>query len=115
VGGALLVNYSYNSGPPAFATLIGLIWLAVVVSIGVRTASAALVAGLMFGLVPGIFSTYLPTSVGELPSVLFGVGAILVIHNPDGVVAMHAAQLQWLVSKVTRRTPDVDKQPVTAR
>lgn len=103
IGGALMVMYSYSSAPTAFSTVAGLVWLAVVVSIGVRTASAALVAGLIFSVVPGIFATYLPTSLGELPSVLFGVGAIMVVRNPDGVVAMHAAQLEWLIGKILRR------------
>lgn len=99
VGGSLVVLYSFSASPTGFATIGGLVWLAVVVSIGVRSASAALVAGLVLGLVPGVFATYLPTSVGDLPAVLFGLGAILVTRNPDGVVAMHAAQVRWLLGR----------------
>jgi branched-chain amino acid transport system permease protein len=100
VGGGLLVLYNNNALPSSFATLGGLVWLAVLVTVGVRSNVAAAVAGVGFALIPALFVNYLPVSVAEVPTALFGLGAILVTRNPDGVVAMHGRQLNWLGRRV---------------
>ena len=46
----------------------------VLVTIGIRSTSAALIAGLSFAFIPEVFATYLPTSWGEVPPALFGLG-----------------------------------------
>ena len=94
--------------PESFATFSGLIWMAVLVTIGVRSTSAALIAGLSFAFIPEIFATYLPTSWGEVPSALFGLGAVLVARNPEGTLAMHARQLEQLMSRRHRSRSLVD-------
>jgi branched-chain amino acid transport system permease protein len=48
---------------------------------------------------------YLPTRWNSIPPALFGLGAIFVARNPDGVVAFHARQLEWMLSKRRRPTP----------
>lgn len=101
-GGALLALYSLSALPPSYATLGGLIWLAVVVTLGARSSSAALIAGLTFTVVPGIFLQYLSPSLSQVPTALFGIGAVLVARNPDGLVAMHGRQLRHLFARRDR-------------
>ena len=97
IGGALLAIYADAAIPNSYATFSGLIWLAVLVTVGVRSLSAALIAGVLFSILPQVFLTYLPTSWGELPPALFGLGAVLIARNPEGTLAMHARQLRQLV------------------
>jgi branched-chain amino acid transport system permease protein len=97
-GGALLAMYSGAALPASYSTLAGLVWFAVLVTIGVRSNVAAAVAGLVFVFAPAIFTTYLPTSLANLPAALFGVGAIMVARDPDGVVASYARQLERLLT-----------------
>jgi branched-chain amino acid transport system permease protein len=98
-GGALLALYSLSALPTSYATLSGLTWLAVVVTLGARTSSAALIAGLIFTVIPGIFLQYLSPSLSQVPTALFGIGAVLVARNPDGLVAMHGRQLRALTGR----------------
>ena len=75
-------------------------WLAVFVTIGLRSITAAVVAGLSFTLLPGIFQTYLPTAWGNVPTLLFGLGAVAVAAHPDGQVAANARLVQGLLLKM---------------
>jgi branched-chain amino acid transport system permease protein len=99
IGGALLAIYAQAAIPDSYATFSGLVWLAVLVTVGVRSVSAALIAGVLFSILPQVFLTYLPTSWGELPPALFGLGAVLIARNPEGTLAMHARQLRQLLSR----------------
>ena len=103
-GGFLALNYQ-SSLPDSFNPFIGLIWLAVLVSIGSNSIMAALVAGLSFTLLPGVFQTYLPTDFAHVPVILFGLGAILLARNPEGVIAMHGRQLADAVARRGARKP----------
>jgi branched-chain amino acid transport system permease protein len=105
VGGGLLAVYAGAAIPDSFATFSGLIWLAVLVTVGVRSPMAALVAGLLFSFLPAITTAYLPTSWGEVPPALFGIGAVLVARNPEGTLAMHANQLRQLVAGRRAQSP----------
>jgi branched-chain amino acid transport system permease protein len=91
-----------SAQPTAFATFGGLVWLAVLVTIGIRSITAAALAGLAFTMLPNVFSTYLPSSPkwAEVPALLFGLGAIGLAANPEGVVAQNARYLERLVIKV---------------
>ena len=99
VGGALWAMSSGVALPSNYATLAGVIWLAVLVTQGIRSNTAALLAGLSFTLLPGVAQAYLPTSFGNVPPILFGLGAIAVARNPDGVLAMQARQLRGLLER----------------
>jgi branched-chain amino acid transport system permease protein len=101
-GGLLALNYGYAL-PTSYATFAGLIWLAVFVTIGLRSVTAAVIAGLSFTLIPGVFQTYLPAVWGNVPTLLFGLGAVGVAVNPEGQVAMNARLAQGLVLKLIRR------------
>jgi branched-chain amino acid transport system permease protein len=108
IGGGLIAIYTAAAVPGSFATFSGLIWMAVLVTIGLRSTSAALIAGLSFAFIPEAFATYLPTSWGEVPPALFGLGAVLVARNPEGTLAMHARQLEQLLGRRHRAKSLVD-------
>jgi branched-chain amino acid transport system permease protein len=87
LGGGLYVTYAEVSLPGReFDALIGVVWLAVVVTWGVRSITGALVAGLIFAVVPALFSQYLHGDWLEVPTMMFGLGAIALAREPRGVV-----------------------------
>jgi branched-chain amino acid transport system permease protein len=77
-----------------------LVWLAVVVTMGVRSITAAVLSGLAFSLLPGVFQTYVPTHWAEVPAVLFGLGALGVARHPEGVVLYNGRQISQLLSRM---------------
>jgi ABC-type branched-subunit amino acid transport system ATPase component/branched-subunit amino acid ABC-type transport system permease component len=97
-GGVLIgiVNFSVarSTAPP----LIGLVWLAVAVTFGVRRPGGALLAGLSFTCSAAIFTwigeDFLPgafkdlTTAPQFVAILFGLGAINLAKNPDGLLAL---------------------------
>ena len=103
VGGGFLALNFQSFLPDSYNAFVGLIWLAVLVSIGSRSIIAALVAGLAFSLLPGVFSTYLPQDLAEIPVILFGLGAVMLAKNPDGVIAMHGRQLHDHLARRAQR------------
>lgn len=105
VGGALLAVTLGVALPANYSTLGGVIWLAVLVTIGIRSNIAALIAGLTFTLLPGIASTYLPSWFAQVPPLLFGLGAIGIAKNPDGILAVQARQLRSLLGKLRSTRP----------
>jgi branched-chain amino acid transport system permease protein len=109
LGGALLAMDSGSALPTSYATFAGLVWLAVLVTWGVRSITAAVLAGLTFTIIPGVFTTYVPSKFGDVPTMLFGLGAVFVATNPDGQIAMNARQLQALAVGLRRRGP----KPIT--
>lgn len=102
VGGGFLAMNFQSTLPDSFNPFLGLIWLAVLVAIGSRSIVAALVAGLLFYLMPGIFATYLPTSLAEVPVILFGLGAIAVARNPEGAIVQTCDEIVHLVGRIRR-------------
>jgi branched-chain amino acid transport system permease protein len=107
VGGGLLALYANAAIPASYDVTTGLIWLAVLVTVGIRSPGAALFAGLAFAFIPEIFASYLPTSWGNVPPALFGLGAVLVARNPEGTFAMHARQLRGIVSRYQHGEPSI--------
>jgi ABC-type branched-subunit amino acid transport system permease subunit len=101
LGGVLLatndVAITSNSVPP----ITGLLWLAGVVLLGVRRPAGAIVAGLFITLMPALLTGFtLPfdlahrsgTRAAEVPTILFGLGAIALARQPDGVFQNIARQ-----------------------
>jgi branched-chain amino acid transport system permease protein len=68
--------------------------------LGVRSIAGAAIAGLAFALLPGVFQTYVPVRWAEAPAILFGLGAISVAKDPDGVVVRMGRQFRQLVEMV---------------
>lgn len=103
VGGGFLALDARVAQPESYATFAGLVWLAVIVTLGVRSITAAALSGLAFALLPGVFQTYVPAQWGEVPALLFGLGAIMVARHPEGIVLFNGRQLRVLLSKLTSR------------
>jgi branched-chain amino acid transport system permease protein len=104
VGGGFLALYARLAQPDSYATFLGLVWLAVVVTMGIRSVTAAALSGLAFALLPGVFQSYVPARWGEVPAVLFGLGAVMVARHPEGAVVHTGQQLRAVLSK-QRSTP----------
>jgi branched-chain amino acid transport system permease protein len=101
VGGGMYVIYNGVALPQSFDAIVGLTWFAVVITNGRRSNNAALAAGLFYTLIPQLFTTYLPTSLGQVPTLLFGAGAVLLARNPDGIITMNGRQLTALARRLT--------------
>jgi branched-chain amino acid transport system permease protein len=102
LGGALLAMAQTTFQPSEFATFAGVVWLAVLVTIGVRSNAAALIAGLTF-VFPSALLQYYFSTVTVLPTilqVLFGLGAIGAAKFPDGTLAEQSRHLRRLILRV---------------
>ena len=66
IGGGLLAVAQSTVVPSEFATFAGIVWFAALVTIGIRSTAAALVAGLAFVMLPAIVQAYLPTWTANL-------------------------------------------------
>jgi branched-chain amino acid transport system permease protein len=83
--------------PSDIVTASGLVWLAVVVTTGVRGSTGSLLAGMAFGIIPGVFALYVThPGWGSIPTILFGLGAVALAQEPRGVLALHASQFAAL-------------------
>jgi branched-chain amino acid transport system permease protein len=100
IGGGLLVLAQTTFEPSEFATFAGVVWLAVLVTIGVRSSAAALVAGLAFVMLPALAQAFLPSWTANLLPVLFGLGAISAAKYPDGVLAEQGRRFRRLLLRL---------------
>jgi branched-chain amino acid transport system permease protein len=99
IGGALYAMAQTTFEPSEFATLQGIVWLAVLVTIGVRSTAAAVIAGVILVFPSAIFQYYWP-SITNLPVWLqigFGLGAISAAKYPDGALAENGRKLRGLL------------------
>jgi branched-chain amino acid transport system permease protein len=115
IGGGFLVTAQTSAQPGNFATFLGVVWLVVLVTVGVRSNVAALVAGLFFVMLPALALAYLPNWTAEILPVLFGLGAITAAKFPDGTLA-RGGQLfrRWLLRVANRRRPRLPGEPAAA-
>jgi branched-chain amino acid transport system permease protein len=102
IGGALLALAQTTFQPAEFATFAGVVWLAVLVTIGVRSNAAALIAGIVFVFPLALAQYYLSswTWVPNALPVLFGLGAISAAKYPEGALAENSRRLRRLVLRV---------------
>ena len=98
LGGVLLATTQVTITSGATGSLpyplVGLLWLAVVVVYGVRRPAGAVVGGLVIALFPAILSggftlpfhllSWSGTQATEIPTALFGLGAVFLARQPDG-------------------------------
>jgi branched-subunit amino acid ABC-type transport system permease component/ABC-type branched-subunit amino acid transport system ATPase component len=98
VGGVLLGLFSFSVSQTTAPPLIGLFWLALAVTFGIRRPGGALLAGLAFtggtalfhwigGVLPGGAINDLVTSAYFVP-ILSGLGAITLAQEPDGLLSL---------------------------
>jgi branched-chain amino acid transport system permease protein len=103
LGGVLLGIAQGNMAPADVVTATGLVWLAVVVTTGVRGSAGSLLAGMAFGVIPGVFALYVThPGWGGIPTILFGLGAVALAQEPRGVLALHASQLAGIQRRLRR-------------
>lgn len=100
IGGGLLAMNFGAAIPANYTTLTGVVWLAVLVTAGIKSNMAALIAGLMFSVIPGAAVLYLDGSWGQLPPILFGLGAVILATDPEGFVMQNAKALSRLLLRL---------------
>jgi branched-chain amino acid transport system permease protein len=86
LGGGLYAVAIGRAAPASFSLIIGIVWLAIVVTWGVRSIVGALIAGIIFVVAPQLVSLYLTEGWTEVPTMLFGLGAIALAREPRGVL-----------------------------
>jgi branched-chain amino acid transport system permease protein len=113
IGGGLFAMSTKQAVPLDYATLAGLVWLAILVTFGVRSNVAALLAGCVFVLAPAFVQTYLQLSAtwAQVPTLLFGLGAVAVAQNPEGTVHQQAMAAQRALHRMTHRRSDTAVSP----
>ena len=107
VGGVLYTSYQGSVNNLTVTAQIGLLWLATVVLFGIRRPAAVIWAGIASAMTPVIFGSgiHFPevfpdflqlnwggTTSTEIPSILFGLGAVQLARNPDGFVSITSMQ-----------------------
>ncbi|WP_159701795.1 ABC transporter permease [Arthrobacter sp. 18067] len=100
LGGGLLAIFNGVALPSSYDAIIGMVWFAVLVTNGAKTGNAALASGLFLVFLPDMFSSLMPVQFGPVPTVLFGLGAILLARNPGGVISLNGQQLQGLGRRI---------------
>jgi branched-chain amino acid transport system permease protein len=113
VGGGFVAINAGAAVPTTYDTFLGLFWLAIVVTLGIRSILAAALSGLAFILLPAVFQNYAPASWVNVPQILFGLGAVMVALNPDGVVVMNGRWIRRGATLLTQRHRE-DEAPVAA-
>ncbi|MEV7416257.1 ATP-binding cassette domain-containing protein [Streptomyces sp. NPDC089919] len=86
LGGVLYASYNTRVTATDFTAMTGLVWLAVVVAAGVRRPQYAVVAGLVYALMPHVLGEWVTTSA-HLPLILFGLAGLALANDPDGYCA----------------------------
>ncbi len=105
LGGALFAVTIGRATSMSFNVLVGIVWLAIVVTWGIRSVLGALIAGIVFAVIPQLFNQYLPSGWHEVPTLLFGLGAIGMARQPRGVLYDLRIGVRRLWRRVTRPTP----------
>jgi branched-chain amino acid transport system permease protein len=100
IGGGLVAMAQTTFQPSEFATFAGIVWLAILVTIGIRSTAAALVAGLALVMPPALLQAYAPSWTANLVPVFFGLGAIAVARYPDGVLAEQGRRARRLMLRL---------------
>ncbi|MFD6432315.1 ATP-binding cassette domain-containing protein [Streptomyces venezuelae] len=85
-GGVMYASFNTRITATDFTAMTGLIWLAVAVAAGVRRPQFAVVAGLVFAIVPHLVADYV-TESAHLPVILFGLAGLALANDPDGYCA----------------------------
>ncbi len=112
IGGAMYALSLGSALPTNYSALVGLIWLAILVTLGIRSNIAALLAGVSYTVLTGVAVAYLPTAFAQVTPILFGLGAVQVAKFPNGAMTENARQVLWAWDKV-RGVTKSQQAPVT--
>jgi branched-chain amino acid transport system permease protein len=106
-GGLLTIQETQANFAANFTPLFGLVWIAIVVTLGSRTVEGAVQAGLAIAFVPEILK-----NLGLSPSyqfILFGLGALTFARHPEGIVEFNKRRSLEAVQRwLTRGKPPPD-------
>jgi ABC-type branched-subunit amino acid transport system permease subunit len=103
IGGGLLAIYDGRAVTSDFVAFQGLVWTAIVVSIGVRGVDAGAIAGISFVVLPVVLNDMLHVAP-SYAIILFGVGAVLYARHPEGTLdAQTRASIQRIQRLRARR------------
>jgi branched-chain amino acid transport system permease protein len=100
IGGAMYALSLGTALPTNYSSLLGLIWLAILVTLGIRSNTAALMAGVSYTVLAGVAVAYLPAADAQVTPILFGLGAVQVAKFPNGAMTENARQVLWFWDKV---------------
>jgi len=100
IGGAMYALSLGSALPTNYSSLLGLVWLAILVTLGIRSNVAALLAGVSYTVLAGVAQAYLPDKFTEVTPILFGLGAVQVAKFPNGAMTENARQVLWAWDKV---------------
>jgi branched-subunit amino acid ABC-type transport system permease component len=96
VGGALYGSLDQSVSASDFNTLISLVMVVVVATIGVYTIEGAIEAGLAYVVLNTVLTSNLAPVWSNLLEIVFGAGAIAYVLHPEGVV-------EWIKRLVIER------------
>jgi branched-chain amino acid transport system permease protein len=119
IGGGMLSFYTLRARPGSFDTLTGVVWLAVVVTLGVRSSVGPLLAGILYSVMPELIGTWhWPIWALQFPTLLFGLGAIGLARDPRGAVAQTSEiwirQGQWVKARLLGSSATASGEPPPA-
>jgi ABC-type branched-subunit amino acid transport system ATPase component len=90
IGGVLLSYANGSASNGQYPTTQGLLWLTIAVTWGIRRPASAVISGMVGALFPWVIATGIfgipGTSNLEIPSILFGLGAVQLARTPDGIL-----------------------------
>ncbi|MBN2624906.1 MAG: ATP-binding cassette domain-containing protein [Acidimicrobiales bacterium] len=87
-GGVLLVSTTGRVSSLDFPTEVGFFWLTSAVVFGIRRPAGAVLAGLATAVSPEVFGWVSDGAL--LPQLMFGLAAVNLAQNPDGILAIAA-------------------------
>jgi ABC-type branched-subunit amino acid transport system ATPase component/branched-subunit amino acid ABC-type transport system permease component len=100
LGGVFLFSFNKSAVSNAYPTQTGLLWLATVVLFGIRRPGGAMLAGIVSASSATVIRSGI--HIGDtgwdgtksiyIPAILFGLGAVQLARNADGILAITAAQ-----------------------
>ncbi|MGW0593749.1 ABC transporter permease [Streptosporangium sp. NPDC002607] len=112
LGGGFVASYQLVALPNAYLATAGLVWFAVAIAQGANSMGGAAMAGLSLAVMPPLFGLFLPSELGDLPALLFGLMAILLVAQPSGINVQLRAQMRGLAVAVERAVASRSQRPV---
>ena len=85
LGGVLYASFDGSIQPTNFPAEVSLLWLAIIVTLGIRRPGYAVVAGLVSTVFPYILTFW--TTSTAIPQILFGLGGVALAKSPEGSIA----------------------------
>lgn len=114
IGGALLTQANQNWDTTTFNPIFGLFWFTAVVVCGVSSVRGAIVAAVLYVVVPRLLDLDIQSAIG-----FFGLGAVLLGRLPGGLVAQlgrigprFRGQIAEQYRVARARPPDAPPAPV---